>query len=399
VYKVTVIIPVLNEWEYTFACLSSLRENTCRKDVQVIVVDNGSSDKTPESCAGVGKEFFGSRFKYIRLQENINFGPACNLGASYAQSEFLFFLNNDTKCTPGWLEPLLNAFNGKTGAVGPLLLYPESDLVQHLGISFTPTDNLIHLYHCIPAVSPLARKQRKVQALTAAAFLIPAGIFRSCGGFYAEYKNGYEDIDLCLGLGREGYELKCVPQSRIYHYTSISAGRFDHHSDNSKVFTHRSASLIRADTHVLAGRDGLEVFFSDFLQICYRLPGDKSRELENWGETAKPGELLSCLDRYPYWEKGYALAREVYKRDPEEVFYILSRQSLYFPLKPVYGRLLKVARQLGREETASFCRRELRKMENYAGSREYLKRVKAIRNWAQKQNDARLMRLYRAMRP
>jgi hypothetical protein len=237
-----------------------------------------------------------------------------------------------------------------------------------------------------------------VQALTAAALLIPADIFRSCGGFYEEYKNGYEDIDLCLGLVRDGYELKCVPKSRIYHYTSRSAGRFDGHSDNCRVFTHRSASLVRADTHLHADRDGLEIFFSDFLQVCYRLPGDKSRELEKWAQTVRPIEVLSCLDRHPYWEKGYDLARTGCTRDPEAVFDILSRQSLYFPLKSVYGKLLKVARQLGKEETAGFCRRELRRMESYAGSRECLTRLQAIRSWAQKQKDARLMRLYRAMR-
>ncbi len=387
-----------NQWEYTLVCLQSLKENTPREDVQVIVVDNGSSDETPAQCPSLGRGLFGPRFEYIRLEENINFGPGCNLGASYAHAEFLFFLNNDTKCTPGWLEPLLNAFNGKTGAVGPLLLYPESNLVQHLGISFTPTNNLVHLHHCIPGASPLAQKQRKVQALTAAALLIPANIFARFGGFHEEYKNGYEDIDLCLSLGREGYKLKCIPESRIYHYTSKTAGRFDRDEENSRKFMHRAVDLVVADTHVHARKDGLRIGFNELLQLYYRLDEAKNRELFVWAENEEAGEVLKTLVRHPYWEEGYNLVQKWYGNDPYTAYNILHAQSLYFPLKYVYARLSKVAHKIGEKAQAESCMQEIREMGRYPGTEEYMNRLNSVRMWATRQNDSRLMRIYREMR-
>lgn len=95
-YKVAVIIPVFNQWALTAGCLRSLREHTQRDDVQVIVVDNGSADETAAACGPMGKELFGERFEHVRLEKNINFGPGCNLGASRADADFLFFLNNST---------------------------------------------------------------------------------------------------------------------------------------------------------------------------------------------------------------------------------------------------------------------------------------------------------------
>ncbi|MFP4168661.1 MAG: glycosyltransferase family 2 protein [Desulfonatronovibrionaceae bacterium] len=397
-YRVAVIIPVFNQWGYTSSCLKSLREHTPWENVQVLVVDNGSTDKTPALCAQVGNEIFGSRFEYIRLEENINFGPACNLGARTADAQFLFFLNNDTECTPGWLEPLLNAFNDKTGAVGPLLLYPESNLVQHLGISFTPTDNLIHLYHCIPAVSTLAQKGRKVQALTAAALMIRRDLFTFVGGFCEEYKNGYEDIDLCASLGREGYTLKCVPESRIYHYTSMSEGRFDHDSENCGVFMRRAASLVRADTHLHAAQDGLDIAFNELLQVYYRLGEDKSRELEKWSSDAAFKEIFRMLVKYPYWEQGYELALKRAGKEVSVAFDILHSQALYFPLKRVYARLAKTARACGELQEAEACLKELQKMDEYFLSEPYMQRLKCIRKWAQLDNDAGLMKVYRELR-
>ena len=54
-YAVAVIIPVFNQWALTEGCLRSLREHTPREDVQVIVVDNGSTDETAQACGPLGR--------------------------------------------------------------------------------------------------------------------------------------------------------------------------------------------------------------------------------------------------------------------------------------------------------------------------------------------------------
>ena len=107
---VSVIIPVFNNWELTRQCLSSLAENS-PADLEVIVVDNGSTDETATGLEPLGQTLFEKHFRRIRFEENRNFAPACNAGAQAAHSEFLFFLNNDTIIRPGWLPPLLAEFS------------------------------------------------------------------------------------------------------------------------------------------------------------------------------------------------------------------------------------------------------------------------------------------------
>ena len=143
---VSIIIPVRNQWKLTEACLRSLAEHTPQDDIQILVMDNGSTDDTSTQCAPLGAALFGSRFRHIPLGHNRNFGPACNEGAHAADADYLFFLNNDTLLTAGWLPPLLDAFARQPdlGATGPLLLYPDGR-VQHAGVTFTPKIGRAHV--------------------------------------------------------------------------------------------------------------------------------------------------------------------------------------------------------------------------------------------------------------
>ena len=106
---VSVIIPVFNNWELTRQCLVGLAENS-PPGLEVVVVDNGSSDETAENLESFGQGLFSGHFRRIRFEENRNFAPACNAGARSARTDFLFFLNNDTLILPGWLPPLLASF-------------------------------------------------------------------------------------------------------------------------------------------------------------------------------------------------------------------------------------------------------------------------------------------------
>ena len=124
----SIIIPVFNQWELSRACLKALASTTKGKSVEVIVVDNASTDVTPDACPFLGKQLFGGAFRYFRCTSNMNFGPASNIGAAIAVGKYLIFLNNDTVPLPGWYQPLIDDFSKfpKIAATGPLLLYPKS---------------------------------------------------------------------------------------------------------------------------------------------------------------------------------------------------------------------------------------------------------------------------------
>ena len=95
--KVSIIIPVLNKWQYTYHSLSSILENTKGNEYEVIIIDNGSTDETQEML---------KRVKNIVIHRNKEFwfSRACNLGAEISNGEYLMFLNNDTYVLPKWLN-------------------------------------------------------------------------------------------------------------------------------------------------------------------------------------------------------------------------------------------------------------------------------------------------------
>lgn len=151
--------------------------------LEVIVVDNASTDGTASKLEPFGRGLFGDAFRAIRNSENINFCPAYNLGAKAATAPLMFFLNNDTIATTGWLPPLLAGMEKPgVGAVGPLLLY-ENRTVQHLGVAFSTT-GISHLYSGFPENHPAVGRKRKLQAITGAAMLLRKELFFEVGAFH-----------------------------------------------------------------------------------------------------------------------------------------------------------------------------------------------------------------------
>lgn len=389
-YKVAVVIPVFNQWELTRDCLRSLREHTPDEDVQVIVVDNGSTDETAGACGALGRESFGERFQHVRLEENINFGPGCNLGASRADADFLFFLNNDTLLTPGWLPPLLGAFEKrpKLGAVGPLLLYPDQDRIQHLGVTFTPTNHVTHLYHYFPSTHPVVARERNLQAITGAALMIPDGVFRQAGKFWEEYRNGYEDLDLCWKIRSLGLTLRCEPESRVYHLTSQTPGRFNAESHNSRVLARRCQGAFYPDMHRFAHADGYELRLTSTLTAnIVRVRSEV--ETREFGMERLWAEVLA----EPLWEAGYERLLDLFfkQRMWDAALDVLRLQQSYFSTEKVVTDLARVASRLGDAELLTNCRNTFEQLRQEGASRDIQKKITAIQRWAVDSRDEVLL--------
>ena len=302
----SVIIPVYNKWELTRDCLASLHEHGAAHDLEVIVVDNASSDATASELVPFGESLFGERFTPIIFPENRNFGPACNAGARAATAPLLFFLNNDTILTPGWFPPLRDALreNDSLGAVGPLLLFGDGS-VQHLGVTFGAIGPC-HLYKHFPADHPVVAKKRDLQCLTGAAFMIRPDLFADCGGFYEGYRNGCEDLELCVHVRRRGKKLRCVADAKIFHLESQTPGRKDKDGEdhNFSLFMERCGGDVYTDAHHHALRDGFSVFINDFLDISFRLQEKDEQALAAEAAGRDEAYWLHVCGKHPLWVKG-----------------------------------------------------------------------------------------------
>jgi len=130
--RASIVIPVYNQFAHTLACLRAIAAHPPHAAIEVIVVDDGSSDDTQLCLQQVGG------LGYLRRPHNGGFIAACNDGAALARGEYLVFLNNDTLPQPGWLDRLLATFDQHpgTGLVGAQLVYPDGRLQEAGGVVF-----------------------------------------------------------------------------------------------------------------------------------------------------------------------------------------------------------------------------------------------------------------------
>ncbi len=400
---VSVIIPAWNLWEMTRACLESLARHTPPELVELVVVDNGSTDETREALEPVGRKLFGERFRAVRLEENLGFAKGCNAGARAAAADRLFFLNNDTLATEGWLPPLLAALDGSPflGMVGPLLLLPGARRVQHCGIAFAPTLEVEHMYGFFPGNHPLVRRPRIWQALTGAALLLSAELFRRCGGFCEGYRNGFEDLDLCCAVRRTGLCLGSVPQSVLFHLTSQTPGRFDHDGPNTRLLNERCPGGFVPDLHRVGMEDGFVPALSPALELYLTLPSEREAALTDAFSRAFDADRCRLrLLAEPLWRGGYTLLAGHLERvgTAEALAEALDWRSLqvrFFPLAEHAAALARTAARAGDAAMAENAVQATADLRATAADAAALhEKADALARWGRNAGDAVLAGLY-----
>ncbi len=397
---VSVIIPAWNLWDMTRDCLESLARHSPPGAIEVVVADNGSTDATATELAPLGRRLFGEYFQVVRLERNLGFSVGCNSGARAGRGGLLFFLNNDTLVTNNWLPPLLDALRGPAapGMVGPLLLFPGIETVQHCGVAFEPNLEVQHLYFHFPGDHPVVRAPRKVQALSGAALLLDRELFFRVGGFCEDYQNGFEDLDLCCELRKLGLRLACVPQSVIYHLTSQTPGRNAHDSQNARLINERQPGGFTPDAHLHALADGFMPAVSPGLEFYLRLPEEREAALTRaFSANFDPERCARRLHAEPLWLRGHGLLAEHLESAGfwAEATEIRLQQARFFPLPDIAEALAVSAAKAGLAETAAAAAEQANEQRARAADLPALAaQAQALLRWARRAEDKTVLRLY-----
>jgi GT2 family glycosyltransferase/glycosyltransferase involved in cell wall biosynthesis len=255
--RVSIVVPVFGRVELTRQCVTELLAHTCSPAVELIVVDNASPDATAEYLASLD-----GRVRVIANAENLGFARACNQGARAARGEHLLFLNNDTIPRPGWLEPLLRELDGdpRVAIAGARLLYPDGK-VQHAGIAFSRPDGVpYHVYRGASRQHPATLRRRELRAVTGACLLVRRSAFEAAGGFDEGYRNGFEDVDLCLRVREAGGRVIYQPRSELIHLEEQTPGRKAHDGPNLRYFLERWRGKLAPDETRVLLEDGCAAF-------------------------------------------------------------------------------------------------------------------------------------------
>lgn len=225
--RVSIVIPSRDRPDLIGPCLRSIFERTTWPEVEVVVVDTGTTD--PRALA-VYREH---PVRVVDMPGPFNFSAANNRGTAAASGEILVFLNNDTSVvSPEWLEHLVfHLLAADVGAVGPLLVYSDGR-VQHAGVVLGARGTADHVMRGFPAAADgyagSLSCPREVSAVTGACLAIRRESLARVGGWSELYATHYQDVDLCLRLRREGLRCLVTPDVRLVHHESPSRGdRYD----------------------------------------------------------------------------------------------------------------------------------------------------------------------------
>jgi GT2 family glycosyltransferase len=217
--SVAVVIPNWDSLEHLRRCLASLEAAGRGVEVELIVVDNGSTD-------GSVAWLEGERVNHVALPSNTGFAAAANLGAARTASSAVLILNADTVLEPECLRPLLDALEADPGLGGaqPLILQldrvedrdPSAARVYSAGQSLT-RDGRGFEVAAGRASGPGVRGRSEPFGVCGAACLLRRDLFVELGGYDESYVSFCEDVDLNVRARVAGWRFELVPESIVWH--------------------------------------------------------------------------------------------------------------------------------------------------------------------------------------
>jgi GT2 family glycosyltransferase len=203
-------------------CLESVFSGAC-EHVEVWVVDNGSTD---DSVACTARDFPGAHV--IAFTENLGFGRAYNAAVQQTSAPFVVFLNNDTVVERDWLGPLVSELicEPSVAITTSKVLFIGSRILNAAG-------GQLKLWQGGSEFG-FGRDERFLDELkvvepfyaSGSAMAMPRELFLRLGGFDDWLWLYGEDLDLSWRARLAGYEIRCVPQSVVFHHYSATSGVF-----------------------------------------------------------------------------------------------------------------------------------------------------------------------------
>ena len=288
--KFSVIVPVFQTPEILRLFVDSLKA-TLTQDTDIIFVNDGSGYAVQTMLQALQQEVFpsGQQIRITVLENRVSLGSVSAINTALRQvdpiCDYVVFLDSDTILQGQWQEELISNFvTDDIGALGGVLLYPQSGGVQCCGLTYC--GNLgRHLYlnanpDILDGVDPF-----EVQATVFAFCCIRRTVVEQVGLLDEHFFNGYEDLDYQFRLRRLGYRILTIPSIRHYHWEKSNGGhRAFNRKSNLGLFWRKHGNYVADDlTHFLErGFKRLALVPSPYSAIDFCEGRNAANEIKNW---------------------------------------------------------------------------------------------------------------------
>jgi GT2 family glycosyltransferase len=227
--RVSVVIPSRDSLPLISRVIGDLTQRTDYPDLEVVVIDNGSTD--PQVLELYAKSKRGPVPFVCEIETApFNFSRQVNRGIALATGELILLLNNDVEVIErNWLRELVSCFQyTDTGIVGARLLYPNRRL-QHAGVIVGLGGLAGHWFigqrESFPGPMARLHVRQTLTAVTGACMLISRSCLAKVGSFdERDFAVAYNDIDFCLRAVAAGFRVVWTPFATLIHHESASRG-------------------------------------------------------------------------------------------------------------------------------------------------------------------------------
>lgn len=219
--SVSVVIPTKDRLDLLQNCLEGLERTVYPESLEIVIVDNGSSDpKTLEFLKACPH-------KIVSCPGPFNFSFLINQGVAASSGDGILILNNDIEVlSDDWLTTMVGHLQMPgVGVVGPKLLYPDGR-IQHSGIIVGLGGIAGHAFWLNPGDAygyfGLQQVSHEVAAVTGACLLTRRDIYDQVEGFREDFPVNFNDVAYCLDVRSRGYRVVYCPDASLVHRESAS---------------------------------------------------------------------------------------------------------------------------------------------------------------------------------